>query len=381
MPCLNEERTLPGCISVIQRFFSENNVDGEIIVADNGSTDGSITISQSLGAHIVPVSQRGYGSALAKGIQEAKNEFVIMGDSDGSYNFAEMGPIIEKLQEGNDFVIGNRFKGGIRAGAMPFLHKYLGNPVLSLIGRVFFQTGVRDIYCGLRGFRKQSALQLHLRSSGMEFAIEMIVKASQRKMRLCEVPVTLSPDGRDRPPHLRTWPDGWRSLRFLLLYSPRWLFLYPGITLMFLSALISARLMVGPILVNGIGFDVQTLLFMSMFFSIGYQMVLFGMACKVVAISRNLIPAAPRVVAFFKTATLERGVLVGILLSLIGIISAGIAFYMWQVRAFGALDLQNSLRIVIPSALAICLGLQTIFSSFLISALSVEAQSLDSQKS
>jgi glycosyltransferase involved in cell wall biosynthesis len=238
MPCLNEAETIGECIEKALRYIRQNNISGEVIVSDNGSTDGSIAIAEKLGARVVHAPEKGYGSALMYGIEAAYGKYVIMGDSDDSYDFSSLNPFIEKLREGYDLVVGNRFKGGISKGAMPFLHKYLGNPVLSFIGKLFFNSSVNDFHCGLRGFRQDIVALLNLRTTGMEFASEMIVKASLFKLRICEVPTTLSVAGRSRPPHLRTWQDGWRHLRFLLIYSPRWLFLYPGI-LLILSGIIS----------------------------------------------------------------------------------------------------------------------------------------------
>ncbi|HUJ71047.1 MAG TPA: glycosyltransferase family 2 protein, partial [Verrucomicrobiae bacterium] len=283
MPCLNEAETLATCIQKAQQWLAANHVEGEVVVADNGSTDGSREIAARLGAHVEPIATRGYGSALQGGIQAAKGRFIIMGDADDSYDFGNLQPFLDKLREGYELVMGNRFLGGIEPGAMPPLHRYLGNPVLTGIGRLFFRSPCRDFHCGLRGFNREAILKLDLRTTGMEFASEMVVKATLNKLKVTEVPTTLSPDGRSRPPHLRSWRDGWRHLRFLLLYSPRWLFLYPGFGVMLVGLLGGLWLLRGPLTVGNVGFDVQTLLYCAAAVIIGFQAVVFAVFTKIFA--------------------------------------------------------------------------------------------------
>src|SRR5207247_5392649 len=284
MPCLNEAATVGDCVKQAREALAKYAINGEVIVADNGSTDGSRELAAAAGARVVPVPMRGYGSALLTGIASARGEFVVMGDADGSYNFMAIDVFLARLREGYDLVMGNRFKGGVAEGAMPFLHRYLGNPVLSFLGRLFFSSEVGDFHSGLRGFRRSPILALDLRTTGMEFASEMVVKASVEGLRIAEMPVKLSPDKRDRPPHLRTWRDGWRHLRFLLLYSPRWLFLYPGLLLMLAGALVAGWLLPRPRSIDGVTFDVQTLLYAGAAIVIGFQAVLFAIFTKVFAI-------------------------------------------------------------------------------------------------
>src|SRR5690349_6704397 len=306
MPCLNEAETLATCIKKAQKALEDLNVDGEVVVADNGSTDGSPDIAASLGARVVHVAEKGYGSALLGGIKAARGKYIIMGDADDSYDFTNLGPFLEKLRAGYELVMGNRFKGGIAPRAMPPLHKYLGNPVLTGIGRVFFRSPCGDFHCGLRGFSKAAIQRLDLRTRGMEFASETVVKASLHGLRITEVPTTLSVDGRSRPPHLNTWRDGWRHLRFLLLYSPRWLFLYPGLLLMLVGAVVSGWLLVGPRVVDGITFDIHTFLYAAMAIVIGYQTVIFAIFTKVFAITEGLLPEDPRLKTLFRYIKIGR---------------------------------------------------------------------------
>jgi len=369
MPCLNEAETLETCIAKAQRALSELNIPGEIIVADNGSTDGSQAIAGRMGARVVNVETRGYGSALMGGITAANGKFIVMGDADDSYDFGELEPFVEKLRAGYDLVMGNRFKGGIQPGAMPALHRYLGNPVLTAIGRLFFHSPAGDFHCGLRGFRKASVMKMDLRTTGMEFASEMVVKATLGGMRIGEVPATLRPDGRSRRPHLRRWRDGWRHLRFLLLYSPRWLFLYPGL-LMVLGGLVTGSwLLSGPIFIGRVGFDVQTLLYAAVAVVIGLQAMVFALFTKVFAISEGLLPEDPRINNLFRRISLERGIVAGILLVLAGLAGSIYAVSFWDERAFGPLDPSKTLRIIIPSITALIVGFQIILSSFFLSVL------------
>src|ERR1700677_2527569 len=285
MPCLNERETVGVCVRKAIATLRETGIEGEVIVADNGSTDGSIEIARAEGARVVSIDEKGYGNALRGGILASRGEYVLMADSDDSYNFAHIPRFVEQLRAGSDLAMGNRFRGGIADQAMPFLHRYLGNPALTGIGKLFFGSPCGDFHCGMRGFRKHSFRRMDVRSTGMEFASEMVVKASLMRMKVSEVPTTLNPDGRNRPPHLRTWRDGWRHLRFLLMYSPRWLFLYPGILLILLGLAGCVWLLPGPEFFHGIEFDVHTLLYAFIFVLLGFQLVAFAVFTKIFAIS------------------------------------------------------------------------------------------------
>jgi len=316
------------------------------------------------------VPMRGYGSALLTGIASARGEFVVMGDADGSYNFMAIDVFLARLREGYDLVMGNRFKGGVAEGAMPFLHRYLGNPVLSFLGRLFFSSEVGDFHSGLRGFRRSPILALDLRTTGMEFASEMVVKASVEGLRIAEVPVTLSPDKRNRPPHLRTWRDGWRHLRFLLLYSPRWLFLYPGASLMVVGAVVLLWLLPGERAIGSLRLDIHTLVYAAAAVMLGYQAVIFALFTKTFAISEGLLPEDPRLTRLYRYVTLETGIVAGIVLVIAGLVLAVTAIGIWQTQGFGPIvDVTRSLRVVILSSLAITLGVQTFFASFFLSVL------------
>jgi len=372
MPCLNEAETLEICIKKAQKALEDLNVNGEVIIADNGSTDGSPEIAASLGAREVQVAEKGYGSALQGGIKAARGKYIIMGDADDSYDFTNLGPFLEKLRDGYELVMGNRFKGGIAPNAMPPLHKYLGNPVLTGIGRLFFRSPCGDFHCGLRGFSKAAIQRLDLRTTGMEFASETVVKASLHGLRITEVPTTLSKDGRNRPPHLRSWRDGWRHLRFLLLYSPRWLFLYPGLLLMLIGTAVSGWLLVGPRVVDGITLDVHTFLYAAIAIVIGYQTVIFAIFTKVFAITERLLPEDPRLKTLFRYIKLETGIVAGVLLLAGGIGLSVYALSFWSSTSFGPLDPSRTLRLVIPAVTLIALGLQTVLSSFFLSILGLE---------
>jgi glycosyltransferase involved in cell wall biosynthesis len=369
MPCLNESATVGICVKKVLDAMQRHGIRGEVIVADNGSTDGSREIAAELGARVVPIETRGYGSALHGGIAAARGRFVLMGDADDSYDFTHLDAFVGKLREGYDLVMGNRFQGGILPGAMPPLHRYLGNPVLTGIGRLFFKSPVGDFHCGLRAFRKDAIERLDLRTLGMEFASEMVVKATAFGLRITEIPTTLSPDGRGRTPHLRTWRDGWRHLRFLLLYSPRWLFLYPGIALFVLGAVVSALLLPGPRRIGNVGFDVDTLLFAAMAILIGFQSIVFATFTKVFAISEGLLPADARLSRLFRYVTLETGLVAGFLLVLAGTGEWVLGLEYWRGQNFGALDPETALRIVIPGVIFFTLGFQVILSSFFLSVL------------
>lgn len=369
MPCLNEAETLRVCVGKARGFLAEHGVDGEVVIADNGSTDGSQAIAREAGARVVDVSERGYGAALMGGIEAAGGRFVIMGDADDSYDFTRLGPFLEALRGGADLVIGNRFAGGIAPGAMPPLHYYLGNPVLTGIGRIFFGSPARDFHCGLRGFTRDAYRAMGLKTTGMEFASEMVVKATLLGMDVVEVPTTLSPDGRSRPPHLRSWRDGWRHLRFMLLYSPRWLFFYPGLLLMAAGCLAGLWLLPGPRTVGGITFDVHTLLYAAILVLVGFQAVLFAVFAKVFAITEGLVPRDPKVMRVFDHVTLETGLAVGALVLLAGVAGTGWSVSTWLSASFGDLVPSRELRVIIPSVLALALGSQIVLGSFFLSVL------------
>jgi len=369
MPCLNERATVGTCVQKALGAMGRHGIRGEVIVADNGSTDGSQQIAREHGARVAPIETPGYGSALRGGIAAARGRFILMGDADDSYDFTQAHLFVNKLREGYDLVMGNRFRGGILPGAMPPLHRYLGNPVLTGIGRLFFKSPVGDFHCGLRAFRRDAIERLDLRTHGMEFASEMVVKATAFGLRVTEIPTTLSPDGRDRAPHLRTWRDGWRHLRFLLLYSPRWLFLYPGIVLFVLGTAVSALLIPGPRIIGNVQFDINTLLFAAMAILIGFQSVVFAAFTKIFAISEGLLPEDPRLSRMFQYITLEVGLVVGILLVLAGTGAWGLGLEYWRSNHFGPLDPEKTLRIVIPGAVSFTLGFQVILSSFFLSVL------------
>lgn len=372
MPCLNEAETLGICIRKAQDFLRQNAVSGEILVADNGSTDGSLEIAQSMGVRIVQIEERGYGAALMGGIKTASGKYVIMGDSDDSYDFSDLGPFLQKLREGYDLVMGNRFQGGVRPGAMPWLHRYLGNPVLSAIGRLFFHSPIGDFHCGLRGFDKNAILALNMRTTGMEFASEMVVKSSMRNLRISEVPTILHRDGRTRQPHLRTWRDGWRHLRFLLLFSPRWLFLYPGLALFGLGTLLMAWLVPQPRTIGSFTLDVNTLFYAALLMILGNQSVVFAIFTKVFAISEGLMPNDPKLERFFKFFNLEVGLILGAMLILAGFAGSIFALIYWGNVSFGSLNPSNSLRVVIPSGTMIAIGFQIILTSFFLSILGLK---------
>ena len=370
MPCLNEAATVADCVKQARAALTKYGINGEVIVADNGSTDGSRDLATAAGARVVPVPVRGYGSALLAGIASARGEYVVMGDADGSYDFMAIDTFLAKLREGYDLVMGNRFKGGVAEGAMPFLHRWLGNPVLSFLGRLFFSSDIGDFHSGLRGFRRSPILALDLRTTGMEFASEMVVKAAVQDLRITEIPVTLGPDKRGRPPHLRTWRDGWRHLRFLLLYSPRWLFLYPGAALMLIGMLVGVWLLPGERALGSVRLDIHTLVYASAAVVLGYQSVIFALFTKTFAISEGLLPEDPRLTRLYRYVTLETGIVAGIALVIVGLALAVSAIGLWQTQGFGPIvDVPRTLRIVIVSSLAITLGVQTFFASFFLSVL------------
>ncbi len=372
MPCLNEAETLAVCIKKARSFIEREGLRAEILVADNGSTDGSPEIARSLGARVVDVPVRGYGAALHYGSLAAWGTYVIMGDSDDSYDFQNLKPFLDKLREGADLVMGNRFHGGIAPGAMPWKNRYIGNPILSGIGRLFFRCPAGDFHCGLRGYSVAAYRELDLRTTGMEFASEMVIKATLRGQKIDEVPTTLKPDGRSRPPHLRPWRDGWRHLRFMLMFSPRWLFLYPGASLLIVGLVATIILALTPVAVAGVVFDVNTLLYSSSMILVGFQLCLFAIFTKLFAAAEGLMPKDDRVSRLFGNNFLEVGLITGAIFLLGGIVGFFVALSLWINQGFGNLDTRVALRVVIPSVLGIALGIQTIFSSFFISILQLK---------
>lgn len=371
MPCLNEARTLAVCIKKAQGFLARHGVRGEIIVADNGSDDGSAAIAAAHNARVVNVAEKGYGAALAGGIAAANGRYVIMGDADDSYDFGALMPILARLREGSDMVVGNRFKGGIAPRAMPFLNRYLGNPVLSALGRLFFKIPLGDFHCGLRGFRRDAVIGLDLRTIGMEYASEMIVRAALHGLKIAEVPVTLSPDGRGRKPHLHPWRDGWRHLRFLLLYSPRWLYLYPGLAMIVLGIFIAALLLPGPVMIAGVGLDVHTLLVGAMSLLIGVQSITFGFMARTAAMQNGIIPHNTRYEKLLNGLTLERLLLLAGGLILFGLSAVGLAMHRWSAVNFGALDYRDAMRILIVAVTCVVAGLQLGFAAFLLGVMQI----------
>jgi len=370
MPCLNEAETLAVCIQKAQGFLARSGVRGEVLISDNGSTDGSQQIAADLGARVSHAPRRGYGAALINGIEQARGSFVIMADADDSYDFENLEPFVEKLRAGADLVMGNRFRGGIAPGAMPPLHKYLGNPVLSGIGQLFFRPGIDDFHCGLRGFNRERILSLDLQTTGMEFASEMVVKASLARYRIEEVPTTLKKDGRSRPPHLRSWHDGWRHLRFLLIFAPRWLFVYPGLFAFFVGAIAVGVLSFGGVQIGAVGFDVTTMVYASALCVTGYQSLLFFWLTKLYATQEGFLPASPRYRSIVARWSAERGLLIGLGLFVVGVGIGVVQVLRWGSLDFGPQDATEVVRIAIPSALGIMLGFQTVMMSFFSGVLS-----------
>lgn len=375
MPCLNEAETLATCIDKAQAYLQRTGVRGEVLIADNGSTDGSIEIAQTHGARVVHVPIRGYGAALSHGIANARGKYVIMGDSDDSYDFSKLDPFVAKLREGNDLVMGNRFRGGIAPGAMPFMHRYLGNPVLSFIGRLFFSIPIHDFHCGLRGFNRERILALHLNTTGMEFASEMVVRSALAEYAIAEVPTTLSKDGRSRPPHLRTWRDGWRHLRFLLLYSPRWLFLYPGLIIFAIGAVLTFALLPGPITIaQGLTLDVHSIVAGCITMLIGTQCISFALVARRYAAARGLLPTEYALKRYLSPLTLERLLIVAGLLLIAGLAGVVRCLVVWGHTGFGPLRYGELIRQLVVSGTGIALAMQIAFTSFLSAMLDIEVQ-------
>jgi glycosyltransferase involved in cell wall biosynthesis len=377
MPCLNEAETVATCVRKARSFLMRSGIEGEVLVADNGSSDGSPELAREAGARVVAVAKKGYGSALLSGIDSACGRFVIMADADDSYDFSQLDAFIEELRAGNTMVIGHRFRGGIRPGAMPFLHRYLGNPLLSLAGRIFFSTDIGDFHCGLRGVDRAATLQLGLRAPGMEFASEMIVKAALAGWRIAEVPTVLSPDGRSRAPHLRSWRDGWRHLRFLLMMSPRWLMLYPGAFLIGAGVAAEIAILRGPVVIGGVGFDIHTMLYAAGAIILGIQLVLFSLLARTVGVLKALLPMSPPLERFLRVFTLERGILLGLLLGLAGLALAIYSVNSWAHARLAALDPATMMRVAIPSVTLMLAGAEIIFASFLLGFIDVRTTGAD----
>jgi len=370
IPCLNEADTLANCIRKASKALGDHAIQGEIIVADNGSTDGCVEIAERMGARIVLVEPKGYGNALMGGISQARGKFILMGDADESYDFEEIPRFVEQLRRGFDLVQGCRFPSGggrILDGAMPFLHRWLGNPLFSALARRWFHAAIHDVYCGMRAFTKTLYDRLDLRCTGMEFATEMIIKAALSRQSIAEVPITLHPDGRkSRSPHLKTFRDGWRTLRLFLICSPRWLFLIPGMAL-FLFAFLGYAIAMPGLKILGATFDAHTLLVASMAFLLGYQLVIFAILTKTFGIREGLLPPDPRMDLFFKFINLEKGFLGGALCVAGGLVLLLVALSEWQAKQFGPLDYAHTMRWVIPGVTLITFGFQTVFSSFMVS--------------
>jgi glycosyltransferase involved in cell wall biosynthesis len=376
MPCLNEAETIAHCIEKAQLGIQHAGVRSEVVVADNGSTDGSQAIAEKMGARVVHVKEKGYGSALRGGIQAASGKWIIMGDADDSYDFSDINGFVKKFQEGFELVMGCRLPAGggtILPGAMPWKNRRLGNPVLTFIGRFFFKCPAHDFHCGLRGFTREVFEKLDLQTTGMEFASEMVIKATLKRFKICEVPITLHKDGRSRPPHLKPWRDGWRHLRFMLLYSPRWLFLVPGLLLSALGIIFAAALSVNDIKIGGIELNVGTLMMACMAVIVGFQLVAFAFFTKVFAIAEGLLPEDPKLTRVFKIFTLERGIVAGLVVLLVGTILFLRALWLWQQAHFGLLpSMAENLRRLIPAATLMILGIQSVFSSFFMSVLGLK---------
>lgn len=367
MPCLNEAETVARCVTKARGFLDRAGVRGEVLVADNGSTDGSQHLARAAGAKVVDVSARGYGAALVGGIGAARGRFIIMGDADDSYDFSTLDAFVQRLRAGDELVMGNRFAGGIAAGAMPPLHRYLGNPVLSFIGRLLFRSQIGDFHCGLRGFDRDAIRALGLVSSGMEFASEMVVKAELAGLRISEVPTTLSPDGRSRPPHLRSWHDGWRHLRFLLIMSPRWLLLYPGLALLLFGLVVQLTILRGPIIIAGVGFDIHTMLYSAGATIVGLQLVIFALLARAIGCLKGVLPVTPQVAGLWQVLTLERGIVLGGTVLVIGLALAVYSVKFWLGTHLSALDPTEMMRYAIPSVALMIAGSEIVFASFVLS--------------
>ncbi len=374
MPCLNEARTIAGCVQEALRAMQASGIAGEVVVADNGSTDGSQDAAATAGARVIPIKAKGYGNALRGGIAEARGHFILMGDADGSYDFSHLPRFVERLRAGADLVMGNRFRGGVQSGAMPWKNRYLGNPALSFLGRLFFRTPMGDFHCGLRAFSVPAYRRMDLRTTGMEFASEMVIKSVLFGLRVEEVPTVLRRDGRDRPPHLRPWRDGWRHLRFMLLFSPRWLFYYPGLALVVGGLAGMALLLPGPVVIGHVHFDVHTLLFAALCVLLGFQALSFAVLGKFFATRAGLHLPEAGFEAVLRRLTLESGLLGGFALLLAGALLWAGAVWIWSEQGFGPLDPVKTLRWVIPGALCLMLGGQLVLTSFFLGVLRLDTR-------
>jgi hypothetical protein len=373
MPCLNEAQTLEGCIRAARRCIEEHALAGEVVVADNGSTDGSQALAARAGARVVDVPDRGYGAALRAGIAAACGRFIVMADSDQSYDFGAAMPFVERLRAGDELVMGTRFGAGrIMPGAMPLKHRYLGNPVLSWLGRTLFRTPIRDFHCGLRAFRKEAFERWDLKTTGMEFASEMVIKATVKGARIAEVPITLYKDGRNRPPHLRSWRDGWRHLRFMLCLSPRWTLLIPGTVLFAVGLVLGLAVAVRPLHIGRVTLDVHTMIAAAMLAIVGYQCITVAVAMRIFSLEEELGPPDPGVQRLFRVFTLERGVVAGLALSFLGLLLLGGMVYVWVSGGFGPLDTARTLRPMIGGAALVALGVQTVLMSFVYSMMGIK---------
>ncbi len=372
LPCLNEDRTVGTCVTKAVNFLKGENIDGEVIVADNGSTDHSVETAQIAGARVVHVKEKGYGNALRGGFEAAQGKYIIMADADDSYDLVNLMPFVERLRGGYDLVMGNRFQGGIMKGAMPWHHRYIGNPILSFLGKLFFKSPANDFHCGLRGFTKDAVQKMDLQTIGMELASEIVIKASILGMKVCEVPTTLSPDGRDRPPHLNSFRDGWRHLRFLLLFSPSWLFLYPGTLLVIIGGLLSILLFFGPVDIGFRYIDFHTFIAAGSFVYLGLNMVAFAAITRIYAYNNGLLPRRPRFFQLLRYFDLEKGLLTGTSFALIGL---GLLIYALTLSSqFEQIGFDNSIRLVFGGILALVSGTQVIFTSFVLSILGLKAR-------
>jgi len=374
MPCLNEAETLAACIRKAQASLLSLGIPGEVLIADNGSQDGSQEIAEKLGARVVPVAEKGYGQALRGGVAAARGRWIIMGDADDSYDFSSLGPFVEKLQAGNDLVMGCRMPWGggtVLPGAMPWKHRWIGNPVLSFIGRLFFRCPVTDFHCGLRGFQKDAYEKMDLKTTGMEFASEMVIKATLKGMKISEVPITLHPDGRSRPPHLRSWRDGWRHLRFMMLFCPRWLFLIPGMVLTVAGGALLFLLAFGPVFLGRIRLDINSMLVAAMMLLIGFQLLYSAVFLRIYGFTQGFLPDQPDLRNLLRKITLEKGVVGGLVVGATGFFLLLAAFGSWMKTGFGALDPVTSARQVVPAVTLLALGVQVVFGSFFLSSLGI----------
>jgi len=375
MPCLNEAETLAVCIRKAHKSFADCKITGEVVIADNGSTDGSQEIAMHEGARVVPVSKKGYGNALRGGIEAAAGKWILMGDADDSYDFSNIKPFVEKLRQGYELVMGCRLPSGggtVKPGAMPWKHRWIGNPALTFIGRLLFRCPAHDFHCGLRAFTKEGFNRIDLRTTGMELASEFVIKSTLKGLRFTEVPITLYPDGRSRAPHLRSWRDGWRHLRFMLLFSPRWLFLIPGIILCVLGLAALSVLALGQMIFGKVVLDVGSMMGASMFLLIGVQLLSFAVFTRVFAVGEGLLPPNPKLQRLLEAFTLEWGVFIGILMSVVGLSIFGLAFWDWQKVGFQGLSYGDNLRRIIPASTLIVLGVQLIFGSFFLGVLGMK---------